>query len=232
MGCSATSLAWESKLADRRQHTCQLVSLLLHVGLIFLLWAAASIAPPDPEPAGVLLTVVYVPPKSTKKPPSGSGGVIAEPPGPAGTNIDLTGNQLVIQDDPRFELITALSRYHGFLGCPDKKAPGYVTHLFQAPDWKPWRHGWVSIDRFFAVEVREPQLWPFAPTLERPCHIVSGGKVYALFPRTFHALVDAAIWHQAAQQAGRGRVSKATIAFSGKSAEGFVVQNVTVDPQP
>jgi len=232
MGCSATSLAWESKLAGRRQHTCQLVSLLLHLGLIFLLCAAASLAPPDPEPAGVLLTVLYVPPKPTAKRPAGPEGGTGEPACPAGTNIDLTGNHLVIEDDPRFDLITALSRYRGFLGCPDTQAPGYITDLFQAPDWMPWGHGWVSIDRFFAVEVREPHLWPFAPTLERPCNIVSGGKVYALFPRTFHALVDEAIWHQAAQQAGRGRVSKTTLAFSAKSAEGFVIRNVIVEPRP
>jgi hypothetical protein len=227
---SVTNL--ESRLAERRQHLWQLVSLLLHVGLISLLWVATSIVPLDLEPVGDLLTVVYVPPKSMKKPPPGSGGVIVEASGLTGADIDLTGNQLVIQDDPRFDLMRALSRYHGFLGCPDKKEPKYVTDLFQAPDWKPSGHGWVSIDRFFTVEVREPQLWPFAANVERPCHLASGGKVYALFPSTFHALLDKAIWQEVAQKVGRGRVSKATIAFSEESVVGFVVQNVTVNPQP
>jgi hypothetical protein len=232
---NVTSL-WESRLAERRQRAWQLASLCLHIGLICLLWVGASAPPPVEQqaPPDHQWFMPYAPPKSLNGPPVAphpEPGIV-DSPSAAGTNIESAGCQLTIQDDPTFELLSVLSRYHGSLGCADEKDPMYVTHRFQAPEWRPWGHGWVSIDSSFTVRISQPEIWPVVRDLRRSCRLGPGGSVYALFPDHFHALLDAAIRREAARYVREGRVSKATIAFSAKSATGFVVQNVTVEPLP
>jgi hypothetical protein len=56
--------------------------------------------------------------------------------------------------------------------------------------------------------------------------------VYGLFPHRFGEIVDRAIQEEAARKIHQGRVSRASLAFSEKTAPGFVLQNVTVEAVP
>jgi len=230
------SIEWQSKPAERQQRAWQLVSLGLHIAAVCLLWVAGSVAPRAQGSAPTYaLTMVYVPPKSTKMPAVVSQGesITIAPPGVAGANIDLAGVRLAIQDDPSFELLSVLSRYQGFLGFASKDGPQYVTHAFKAPDWKPFHTGsWVSIEGFFTVRIAEPERWPVVRSLQRRNHIPADARVYALFPPSFRATIDMAIREEAARRIRQGRVREALIASTGKSVAGFVVENVTVERLP
>jgi len=228
------SSSWELRSAGRRQRVCQLLSLFLHIAVLSVILLAGTVTPHGQTPAsGRVLTMLYVPPKAAKKPPAVQHGktFAAEPVRVAGANIDLAGIHLAIRDDPTFELIAVLGRYHGFLGFADPRERRYITRLFQAPEWRPWGHGWAAVDGFFAVDIAEPEKWAVVRTLRNSNHIPTG-PVYALFPLSIRASIDTAIQQAAAHQTQHGHVSAALIAFSRENLAGFVVEHVTIERLP
>jgi hypothetical protein len=143
--------------------------------------------------------------------------------------MDLAGIRLAIRDDPGFELLAVLSRHNGFMGFADLQAPGYVTHLFRSPDWRPCGQGYTSIEEFFTIRITEPERWPLVRSLQNSNHIPPGALVFGLFPASFRLQIDSAIRAEVLGQIGQGRVREALISFSAKSPAGFVVENVTLE---
>jgi hypothetical protein len=217
-----------------RRWECRLISLVVH-GLALAVAVLATGVPglPTNPGTGWQVTYIFVPPPDTDKHLRGSAdvsGVGIEPrAGNEGAKLDLKGMRLAIEQDPGYRMVeSALLRYRGTIGLALRSEPEFVSYAFIAPGWRIEQGTLLPIQSFFTVEVEQPDRWDLLRTLRTRQGVEGDFLVYALFPSEFIPRLHTAIRRAAATQALEGRVTKARIAFSTASPEGFRIVDVAV----